>query len=285
MSYSDGMVGVSLASVRDRVAVVTGGGSGIGRALAMALAREGARVVVADMEPAALTETVTAITRAGGDALGVPTDVADLTSVETLADRAFTRFGVVHLLCNNAGVVVHGGLESATHRDWQWVIGVNLWGVIHGLEAFLPRMIAQRQGGHIINTASMAGLIASQGFGVYNTTKYAVVGLSETLAKDLRPYGIGVSIVCPMGVATRIREAGRNRPAALRNRADAPTAADVTLVGRTLTPDEVAEQVLAAVRTGELYVITHQESLPFIRRRFERIEQAIRRGTGASPPV
>ncbi|MGH7320275.1 MAG: SDR family NAD(P)-dependent oxidoreductase [Candidatus Rokuibacteriota bacterium] len=285
MSYSGGKAAASLASVRDRVAVVTGGGSGIGRALAMALAREGARVVVADVEPAALTETVTAITRAGGEALGVPTDVADLASVEALADRAFTRFGVVHLLCNNAGVVVHGGLETATHQDWQWVIGVNLWGVIHGLEAFLPRMIAQRQGGHIVNTASMAGLIASQGLGVYNTTKYAVVGLSETLAKDLRPYGIGVSIVCPMGVATRIREAERNRPAALRNRADAPTDAEVNLIGRTLTPDEVAEQVLDAIRTGELYVITHQESLPFIQRRFERIEQAIRRGTGASPPV
>ena len=124
-----------------------------------------------------------------------------------------------HLLCNNAGVVVHGGLESATWQDWQWVLGVNLWGVIHGLLAFVPRMIAGGEGGHVVNTASMAGLIASQGLGVYNTTKYAVVGLSETLAKDLRPHGIGVTVVCPMGVATRIREADRNRPAGPAKRA------------------------------------------------------------------
>lgn len=197
--------------------------------------------------------------------------------MQALADRAFARFGAVHVLCNNAGVVVHGGLEAATHRDWQWVIGVNLWGVIHGLEAFLPRMIARRQGGHIVNTASMAGLIASQGLGIYNTTKYAVVGLSETLAKDLRPYGIGVSVLCPMGVATRIREAERNRPAALRNPAGTAPAAEVALIGRTLAPEEIAERVLADIRAGALYIITHAEGLEPLRRRFERMEQAIRR--------
>ena len=140
------------------------------------------------------------------------------------------------MLCNNAGVAPGAAWRRATHRDWQWVLGVNLWGVIHGVEAFVPRMIAAQEPGHIVNTASMAGLIASQGLGVYNTSKYAVVGLSETLAKDLQPYGIGVSVLCPMGVETRIRESERSRPAALENEGRARGAA-VELIGRTLAPD------------------------------------------------
>ncbi|MGH7308636.1 MAG: SDR family NAD(P)-dependent oxidoreductase, partial [Candidatus Rokuibacteriota bacterium] len=206
-----------------RVGVVTGGGSGIGRALAEALAREGMRLVVADVDESGMAATVAAIRAGGGEAIAVRTDVSDLEQVRALADRAWAAFGGVHVLCNNAGVAVWGGLETATQRDWQWVLGVNLWGVIHGLLAFLPRMIDQGQGGHVVNTASMAGLIASQGLGVYNTSKYAVVGLSETLAKDLRPYGIGVSVLCPMGVATGIQTSERNRPAHLRNAAPSTT--------------------------------------------------------------
>ena len=260
-----------------KVAVVTGGGSGIGRALALALAREGARIVVADVEEAAASETARLLAAAGAEGWPVRTDVADRRQVESLADRVFARYGATHLLFNNAGVVVHGALESATWEDWQWVLGVNLWGVVHGLLAFLPRMIAGGQGGHIVNTASMAGLIASQGLGVYTTAKYAVVGLSETLAKDLRPHGIGVTVVCPMGVATRIREAGRNRPAALRNAPGSPEARATTLIGRTLDPDGVAAQTLAAIRAGALYVITHDEALEPLRRRFQRLEDAVRR--------
>ena len=260
-----------------KVAVVTGGGSGIGRALALALAREGARIVVADVHEGDAAETVRLVSAAGAEGLAVRTDVADRRQVEALADRVFDRYGTTHLLCNNAGVVVHGALESATWEDWQWVLGVNLWGVVHGLLAFLPRMIAGGEGGHVVNTASMAGLVASQGLGVYNTAKYAVVGLSETLAKDLRPHGIGVTVVCPMGVATRIREAGRNRPAALRNAPGTPDEREMTLIGRTLDPDEVAAQTLAAVRAGALYVITHDEALEPLRRRFQRLEDAVRR--------
>jgi NAD(P)-dependent dehydrogenase (short-subunit alcohol dehydrogenase family) len=255
--------------LRGRVAVVTGAASGIGRALVHALAREGARVVAADVDDAGLTETIT-----GLDAIAVPTDVTDRSQVTALADCAFATFGAVHILCNNAGVAVWGGLETATHRDWQWVLGVNLWGVIHGVEAFVPRMVPQRQEGHIVNTASMAGLVATQGLGVYNTSKYAVVGLSETLAKDLRPYGIGVSVLCPMGVATRIGESERVRPAALRND-PAPAAEPVSLMGRTLAPERVAAMVIDAIRRNELYVVTHEEGLPAFRRRFERIERSV----------
>jgi NAD(P)-dependent dehydrogenase (short-subunit alcohol dehydrogenase family) len=254
--------------------VVTGAASGIGRALAEALAAEGAHVVVADLDEAGAVAVAREIERRGVRALGVGVDVSDRASVLALAERAFAALGRVHVLCNNAGVAVWGGLERATYEDWQWVLGVNLWGVIHGLEAFLPRMIAQGEGGHVLNTASMAGLIASQGLGVYTTSKYAVVGLSETLAKDLRPYGIGVSVLCPMGVATRIRESERSRPPALRSAA--PPAPPVELIGRTLAPETVAAMAVEAIRGNELYVITHEEGLGPLRRRFARIEQAIR---------
>src|SRR5215471_6872718 len=257
-----------------KVAVVTGGASGIGRALCLCFAREGARVVAGDLDEAGLAETVAGVRRAGGHAIAVRTDVSRLADVQALADRAFGEFGAVHVLCNNAGIALWGGLESATHRDWEWAIGVNLWGVIHGVEAFVPRMIAQKEPGHVVNTASMAGLIASQGLGVYNTTKYAVVGLSETLQKDLRPYGIGVSVLCPMGVKTAIRQSARSRPPDLQNPGGAESGGEVDLIGRSLEPEHVAERVLRAIRANRLYVITHEEGLPALRRRFERMAQA-----------
>jgi NAD(P)-dependent dehydrogenase (short-subunit alcohol dehydrogenase family) len=257
-----------------RTAVVTGGASGIGRALILRFARDGANVVVADVDEPGMASVAGEAQALGVKAIAVRTDVSERSQVEALAARAFETFGTVHVLCNNAGVAAWGGIESATHRDWQWVLGVNLWGVIHGVEAFVPRMIARGEPGHIVNTASMAGLIASKGLGVYNTSKYAVVGLSETLAKDLRPYRIGVSVLCPLGVQTRIRDSERNRPAALRNERAEPVT-PVELIGRSLAPDAVADMVLAAIRANELYVITHDESLEPLRRRFERLERSI----------
>ena len=260
--------------LRGKTSVVTGAASGIGRALALRFAREGANVVVADVDSAGMETVATEARGLGVKALTVRTDVTELAQVEALASRAFEAFGAVHILCNNAGVAAWGGLESATHRDWQWVLGVNLWGVIHGIEAFVPRMIARGEPGHIVNTASMAGLIASKGLGVYNTSKYAVVGLSETLVKDLKPYRIGVSVLCPLGVSTQIRSSERNRPAALRNER-AGGGAPVELIGRYLEPDAVADMVLAAIHANELYVITHDEALEPLRRRAERLERAI----------
>jgi NAD(P)-dependent dehydrogenase (short-subunit alcohol dehydrogenase family) len=171
-------------------------------------------------------------------------------------------------------VVVYGPLHRATHQDWRWVLGVNLWGVIHGIEAFVPRMLAQGEPGHVLNTASMAGLVATPGLGVYNTSKYAVVGLSETLARELRPHGIGVSVLCPLGVATRIRESERHRPAHLKN-PDGAAAEPVGLMGRTLSAAAVAAMAVTAIRENRLYVITHPEARAALRRRSERLEQAI----------
>src|SRR5437879_9268255 len=176
----------------------------------------------------------------GVKALAVRTDVTELAQVQTLAAVPFEPVGAGPVLCNTAGVAAWGGLETATHRDWQWVLGVNLWGVIHGVEAFVPRMIARGEPAHIVNTASMAGLIASKGLGVYNTSKYAVVGLSETLVKDLKPYRIGVSVLCPLGVETRIRDSERNRPAALRNER-AERVEPVELMGRSGSDEHTSE--------------------------------------------
>ena len=263
-----------MENLKGKTAVVTGGASGIGRALCLALAGEGAHVVVADIDEAGMAETAAGVKKAGAKALTVKTDVTRLGSVQALAERAWTEMGGVHIVCNNAGVAVHGSLESATHRDWEWVLAVNLWGVIHGVEAFVPRMIAQKQPGHVVNTASMAGLIASQGLGVYNTSKYAVVGLSETLHKDLRPHNIGVSILCPMGVSTNIRTSGRNRPAALQNPKGPEDNDWFQLIGRYLEPEDVAGRVLRAVKANRLYVITHEEAREPLRRRFERMDKA-----------
>jgi NAD(P)-dependent dehydrogenase (short-subunit alcohol dehydrogenase family) len=264
--------------LRGKSSVVTGAASGIGRALALRFAREGANVVLADLDASGMEAVAAEARGLGVKALSVRTDVSELAQVEALAARAFEAFGAVHVLCNNAGVAAWGGLESASHHDWQWVLGVNLWGVIHGVEAFVPRMIARGEPAHIVNTASMAGLVASKGLGVYNTSKYAVVGLSETLAKDLKPYRIGVSVLCSMGVETRIRDSERNRPAALRNDR-AEDGEPVELMGRYLAPDVVADMVLAAIRSNELYVITHDEGLEPLRRRAERLERAIRSRT------
>ncbi len=261
-----------MVELRDRVAVITGGGSGIGAAMARAFARQGMRIVLADIEQAPMEATAAAL---GGEVLTVRTDVTKLGDLQALAARAFDHFGGVHLLCNNAGVAIFGGLESMTHRDWEWVLGVNLWGVIHGIEAFVPRMITQGQGGHIVNTASMAGLVPMQSMGVYVTSKYAVVGLSETLQRDLSAYGIGVSVLCPMIVQTNINASARNRPEELRNPGEEPfTPPQMDVVGGIIEPGDVADRVVAAVKGNELYVLTHAAQRDIVRRRCQRLDRA-----------
>jgi short-subunit dehydrogenase len=164
-----------------------------------------------------------------------------------------------------------------SHRDWEWLIRVNLWGVIHGVEVFVPRLIAHGEGGHVVSTASFAGLVPNEGLGVYCVTKYGVVALSECLYRDLRPHGIGVSVLCPMRVETSIGDSARNRPGALGGPSATPVRSEedeASLAGRVIAAEEVAERVINAVRRGQLYIHTHAEARPFIRRRFERIDRA-----------
>ncbi len=261
-----------------RVGVITGGASGIGLATARLLARKGMRLVLADIEKRPLEAAEEEIRTLGAEAMGVVTDVGDLKQVKALAQKTLERFGAVHLLFNNAGVAVSGPIQEMRHEDWEWLIRVNLWGVIHGVEVFVPQMIQQGQGGHIVNTASFAGLVPNQGLGVYCVTKYGVVALSECLYRDLSPYGIGVSVLCPMRVETNIDRSVRNRPAELGGPAgleeeEAPNTRQ-NFVGRILPAGEVAEKVVRGIQRGNLYILTHEEARPFIRRRFERIDRA-----------
>jgi NAD(P)-dependent dehydrogenase (short-subunit alcohol dehydrogenase family) len=260
-----------------KVAVITGGASGIGLATARALAQENMHIVLADIEQGPLDTAVKEIAGLGVDCIGVKTDVGDLKQVQTLADKTWERFGGAHLVFNNAGVAVFGPIQEMKHEDWEWVIRVDLWGVIHGVEAFVPRMIAQHQGGHIVNTASFAGLVPNQGLGVYCVAKYGVVALTECMARDLKPHDIGASVLCPMILATNINRSERNRPAELGGavaQRQQTSAEQQSMRGRVLAPELAAEKVVKAVKNNELYIHTHEEARQFIRRRFERIDKA-----------
>jgi len=262
---------------KDRVAVVTGGAGGIGAALARAFAARGAKLVIADLDETALVATVRELEQSGAQALGVPTDVSKRASVGALAEATLKRFGAVHVVCNNAGIATFGPIAESTTQDWEFTMGVNFWGVVHGVQAFVPRLIAQKQGGHVVNTASMAGLVGMDWLGVYCASKFAVVGLTESLHRELRAHDIGCSVLCPMVVDTRINENSlRMRPAELRNPAgtdrsqfgsDAPP-----MVGGVVQPDELARRVVRAIERRELYILTHAQQREILKRRAQRID-------------
>jgi NAD(P)-dependent dehydrogenase (short-subunit alcohol dehydrogenase family) len=262
-----------------KVAVVTGAASGIGLALAQRFAAARMKVVLADVEQAALADAARAVGATGVETLAVRTDVSKAADVEALAARAVEAFGSVHVLCNNAGVAISGVAWTHTLSDWEWVLGVNLWGVIHGIRVFTPIMLAHGGEGHIVNTASMAGLTSIPGMSVYNVTKHGVVTLSETLHHELAMLGspLKVSVLCPGFVKTNILDSDRNRPAAL-----ADTAPEVLgraemdqavrqLLAAGLPPARVAEVVFDAIRTERFYVFPHPEWTERIRARMEDI--------------
>jgi NAD(P)-dependent dehydrogenase (short-subunit alcohol dehydrogenase family) len=268
---------------REKVAVVTGAASGIGRAMAERFAAEAMKVVLADIEQQTLAETEREMKAAGATVLAVPTDVSKVTDVEALAKKSIDAFGAVHVLCNNAGVAPPAGMAwEPTLDDWKWGLGVNLWGVIHGIRLFVPIMLRQDTEGHIVNTASIAGLVSTPWSPIYHVTKHAAVTLSETLHHGLVQSGakLRVSVLCPAWVNTRIMDADRNRPAELRN--DPPEAttspqraaveqAVRQLLATGLTSEQVADHVFAAIRDEKFYILTHPEWKDRVRTRMEDI--------------
>jgi NAD(P)-dependent dehydrogenase (short-subunit alcohol dehydrogenase family) len=255
-----------MKQLRDRVAVVTGAASGIGLALAERFVAEGMKVVMADIEAEALATAADALKRRAPAVLATQVDVSRPDDLERLARETYAAFGAAHVLCNNAGVAVIGAVHEHTLADWQWVINVNLWGVIHGVRAFVPRMLAGGDEGHIVNTASMAGLTTAQFMSVYDVTKHGVVALSESMFKEFQVTGapIGVSVVCPGLINTAIMRSSRNRPDELAEEGKAGPMAQA--FGQSLSdrlaggypPSEVAEQVVQGLREGRFYIVPAQ---------------------------
>jgi NAD(P)-dependent dehydrogenase (short-subunit alcohol dehydrogenase family) len=269
-----------MKALAGKVAAVTGAASGLGRAMANAFAAEGMHVALADVDLQNLSQVEKEIRSRGVRALSMQVDVSKAAQVEAFAERVVSELGGVHLVCNNAGVSPVGAVWESTVADWQWILGVNLWGVIHGVRAFTPRLIAQNEG-HIVNTASVAGLISPPGMGAYNVTKHAVVALSESLHHDLRGRGaaLGVSVLCPAYVPTGIADSERSRPRELLNSNNSKSAFQLekeamlkkAVAAGRLSADDVARAVVAAVREDRFYVLTHPRIKGAIRARMEDI--------------
>jgi len=268
-----------------KTAFVTGGAGGIGFALARAFAQGGMKVMMADIEADALQAAVESLQEISPDIRGTICDVADAASVERAAQATFNAFGRVHVLCNNAGVAAGGGIDHISLDNWRWVIDVNLMGVLHGIKSFLPHIRAHGEGGHIVNTASMAGMENELGFSPYGASKFAVVSMSEGLAMQLEPHGIGVSVLCPSFVRTRIGESGRNRPGRYgqskpldpASPAAAMVAGIATQIEAGIDPASVAVRVLTAIRENELYIFTHPGMRAKVEARFAAILAAMDR--------
>ncbi len=259
------------------VAVITGAASGIGRGIAERFAAEGIAVVLADIEEEPLVKLAADLRAKGATVLAVKTDVSNAKDVENLAERTLDAFGAVHILCNNAGVVCSRPIWEHSIADWEWVLGVNLWGVIHGIRTFVPRMLAQETECHIVNTASILGLVRGPGEGIYKVSKHGVVALSETLADELAQKGsqIQVHVLCPGWVRTGILDSARNRPDTLQN----PESETQQTIGASrnvraemesgMSPVEVADYVYKAIQDGTFYIHTHPELKTWVYARME----------------
>lgn len=260
-----------MQDVQGRVAFITGAASGMGLAMARSFAAAGMKVVIADVEQEALVRAADEFAASNREFMTVQVDVTDRSAMQRAADQTIERFGRVHVLVNNAGVGVGGKLDEMTYNDWDWVLGVNLDGVVNGLQSFVEHIKSHGEGGHVINTASMAGHLAVPGLGVYNASKFAVVAISETLRTDLEGSNIGVSVLCPGLVDTNIFESGRNRPENLQTATDTadiasslfgdgtPEERKERLRAMALDPAVVGDMVLHAIRENELYIFTHPE--------------------------
>ena len=264
----------------NRVAVVTGGASGLGRAMAWRFALEGMKIVLADIEQTTLDTTLEEFQEAGHEAIGVRCDVSHAADVESLAEQTLATFGAAHVVCNNAGVAPGGLVWEHTVKDWEWAMGPNVWGVIHGVRVFTPILLKQNAEAHIVNTASVAGLLSLPGMGLYCVTKHAVVTLSECLHHDLVENSdkVRCSVLCPAYVPTGIADSERNRPAHLRD--DRPKSEEdlrreeglrhAVESGR-ISAEQVADAVLDAIRDERFYILTHQRIKPAIETRMQDI--------------
>ena len=266
-----------MKQLQGKTAVVTGAGSGIGRGICLAFAKQGMSVGVSDVEADAAAVVAEEVRATGQRAISVRTDVADRAAVRALADRSYQEFGPVHVLCNNAGVFTFKNAADMTDPDWTWVMSVNLDGVVNGVTQFLPRMIASGAEAHIVNTSSTAGLYPGSGVVSYITAKYAVTGLTENLRIDLEPLGIGVSLLCPGNVATRIDESGRNRPDGLGGPERAPEAFLAARRARKQPahdPLDVGDMVVRAIQRNALFIVMNPERKGSVEQRLEAIRAA-----------
>jgi NAD(P)-dependent dehydrogenase (short-subunit alcohol dehydrogenase family) len=263
-----------MKTLEGKVAAVTGAASGLGRAMALAFAGKGMHVALADVDEPGLNSTLNEVQSRGVRAFAMRVDVSRYQEVEAFCSKAIAQFGATHVVCNNAGVSALGAAWENTLADWQWILGVNLWGVIHGVRAFVPRLLAQGEG-HVVNTGSVAGLISPPGMGAYCVTKHAVVALSESLYHDLRLRGspVGVSVLCPAYVPTGIADSERNRPRELLNPGKNPSKEEAMLkkamASGKLSADDVARAVVTAVKEERFYVLTHPRIKGAIRARME----------------
>ncbi len=270
-----------MEELQGKVAVVTGAASGIGLAMATRFAAAGMKVLMADIEDGALDDAAATLLAAGHDVRTEVCDVSDADDMDELGEAVIETFGAVHLVCNNAGVSGGGLLQDISTKDWQWILGVNLWGVIHGVRVFLPKLLEQGEG-HIVNTGSVLGLHTAPFTGPYAVSKFGVVSLSEVLFHELSLQGteVGVSVLCPGWVSTNLHAADRNRPASLQDEPapldpDAPTAGlrDVLkgVMEAGMAPADVAELVIDAVQHKRFYILTHDESAEAVRQRADAI--------------
>jgi NAD(P)-dependent dehydrogenase (short-subunit alcohol dehydrogenase family) len=292
-----------MKDLNDRVAFVTGAASGIGFGIAKSFARAGARLMLADIEEKPLQAAIEEIGKTNAAVDGVLIDVGDRDAVFGAAEKTAKRFGKVHVVCNNAGIGAGGPVEAWTVNSWAWTVSVNLMGVVHGIEAFVPQIKKHGEGGHIVNTASLAGVIGFPNMGAYSATKFAVVGLSETLRRDLEPFNIGVSVLCPGLVSTRIHDTGRTRPtryggpvtregaakeAARMAREQGASEKDAAaveeiarqrqdmlrdLLGSGLDPVIVGERVREGIAANDAYIFTHPEYAGQVEERYAVIRQ------------
>ena len=264
-----------------KVAFVTGGASGIGLAMARSFSAAGMKVAIADIEEQALAQAAASFEPSNAEVIALRVDVTDRDAMARAADETERAFGRVHVVCNNAGVGVTGPMEKMSYADWDWVVGVNLHGVINGVQTFARRIMTHGEGGHFVNTSSLAGQVAVPGFSVYNTTKFAVVGLSETMRAEFAAHDIGVSVLCPGFVNTNIFTSERNRPGTLHAQADDPQPMDLAAYEKfmesMLDPAIVGDMTLYAIQHDEAYIFTHPELAAGVSSRLAEIEASCAR--------